>query len=166
MNEKFSAVLIPIVDSEEPFVLLTQRNLTLGEYPGQICLPGGRVEAGETFQEAALREFSEELGVAESVTLLGALPSQMTSTGYTVYPFYGLVSGTCQFQPSHAEVSSLIHLPLSQVLNVASYVKNTDPSCKIVRHGYCLRHETHFIWGVTATILKTFAERCSGASLF
>ena len=44
-------------------VLLLQRSLTAAWMPGMWHVPGGRVEAGESVQAAAVREIREELGV-------------------------------------------------------------------------------------------------------
>jgi ADP-ribose pyrophosphatase YjhB (NUDIX family) len=47
---------------KQPQVLLIQRNRAPSE--GLWTLPGGRLEAGETAEQAATREIKEELGLA------------------------------------------------------------------------------------------------------
>ena len=57
------AVLIPFVTTEEGKALLLEVRSQLVKQPGEICFPGGRVEAGETPVETAVRETCEELGL-------------------------------------------------------------------------------------------------------
>ena len=57
------AVLIPFVTTEEGKALLLEVRSQLVKQPGEICFPGGRVEAGETPAETAVRETCEELGL-------------------------------------------------------------------------------------------------------
>src|SRR5262245_33507518 len=59
-----AAVLIPVVDHDEPTVLLTQRSPHLSSHAGQISFPGGKIDAGDaTPMDAALREACEEVGL-------------------------------------------------------------------------------------------------------
>ena len=57
------AVLVPFVTTEEGKALLLEVRSRLVKQPGEICFPGGRVEAGETPAETAVRETCEELGL-------------------------------------------------------------------------------------------------------
>src|SRR5689334_21468806 len=62
-----AAVLIPVVDHEEPTVLLTQRSPHLKEHSGQIAFPGGKIDAiDRSPRDAALREAEEEIGLDRS----------------------------------------------------------------------------------------------------
>jgi ADP-ribose pyrophosphatase YjhB (NUDIX family) len=54
-----------IFDAEHERVLLTQRTDN-----GQWCLPGGRIEAGESVEEACMRETWEETGLQTRVVRL------------------------------------------------------------------------------------------------
>ena len=71
-----AAVLMAIVQREEPTLLLTQRASHLNTHSGQIALPGGKVDATDASHiAAALREAHEEVGVSpDSVEVLGCLP--------------------------------------------------------------------------------------------
>ncbi len=83
-----SAVLVALVDGPEGAeVLLTRRSQTLTSHRGEISFPGGRVDAGETFEAAALREAHEEVALDPSVVQLrGRLDpiSTMASRSYIV----------------------------------------------------------------------------------
>ncbi|HEY5564030.1 MAG TPA: CoA pyrophosphatase, partial [Rhodothermia bacterium] len=71
--------------------LFTLRRKDLADHAGQISFPGGRREDGETFQEAALRECEEEVGIAQDrIRVLGALTDLfIPPTRYIVHPFIG-----------------------------------------------------------------------------
>ena len=75
-------VVAQSLDNGGACLLLTRRSTALRRHAGQYALPGGRVDEGETFQDAALRELSEELGLHyNSSTVLGALDDYRTALG-------------------------------------------------------------------------------------
>ena len=58
------AVLCPLVERPEGLHLLYEvRSAALHRQPGEVCFPGGQVEAGETPEQCALRETEEELSI-------------------------------------------------------------------------------------------------------
>lgn len=159
MKLKQSAVLILIVPHEQQLsIVLTKRTAELREHASQICFPGGRVEINETYRQAAIREFTEEVGSLSHVQILGELSTQLTSTHYQVHPIIAYSNALPKQIESSSEVDRLIFLPLSLALNKDNFEVNTHPECKIIRHQYCLYYANYFIWGITATILKELAE--------
>ena len=96
---------------------LTLRPLSLQHHAGQICLPGGRVEAGETMFEAAFREFREELGVdPEVTTFCGQLsPQYVYASDNLVHPVVALIEHPGPWNPDPVEVAQVITLPLGQL---------------------------------------------------
>ena len=46
-----------------PAILLTRRSGKLRAHSGQWALPGGRLDAGESAEDAALRELQEEINL-------------------------------------------------------------------------------------------------------
>ncbi len=84
---KPAAVLVGVLENAGPSVLLTQRHSNLSKHAGQIAFPGGRLDAGETPLQAALREAEEETGLNRRfVEPLGYLDGYLTVTGYFVVP--------------------------------------------------------------------------------
>src|SRR5215218_108792 len=79
-----AAVLVPVVDRDEPTILLTQRTADLPDHPGQIAFPGGKIDAtDESPLAAALREAQEEIGLdSHHVEPIGYLDLYMTTLGY------------------------------------------------------------------------------------
>jgi 8-oxo-dGTP pyrophosphatase MutT (NUDIX family) len=136
-------------------------------HPGQIALPGGMVEPGETARQAALREFEEELGVSSSdVQVLGELtPVYVFVTCALVTPFVALAPSRPDWNPNPGEVSQVIDIRLAELLSPACRGVHT-----IDRRGLSMRaphYEVagHRIWGATAMILAEFAAVCSAARL-
>jgi len=87
-----AAVLVPLVLHRAPAILLTRRAAHLSAHAGQVAFPGGRLEAGESPEEAALREAEEEVGLPRHwPRLIGRMPRHQTGTGYMVTPVLGLL---------------------------------------------------------------------------
>jgi 8-oxo-dGTP pyrophosphatase MutT (NUDIX family) len=87
---KRAAVAVVVVEGDAPgeaAFLLTKRTPRLRAHGGQWALPGGRVDAGETIEQTALRELHEELGVLASTDdILGTLDDYPTRSGYLIAP--------------------------------------------------------------------------------
>ena len=77
-----AAVLIPLVEGATNVqIVLELRAYDLDVQPGEVCLPGGRIEQDETPWEAAVRETCEELLVAPEQIEIIAEMDEMIGTG-------------------------------------------------------------------------------------
>ena len=87
---RLAAVAIVVVKSDindEACFLLTLRPVRMNRHSNQYALPGGRLDEGETTQQAALRELSEEVGVDLGPEhVLGALGDYATRSGFRITP--------------------------------------------------------------------------------
>lgn len=156
---KPAAVLVAMVlHSDEPGVLLTQRASHLKNHAGQVSFPGGRIEPGESPEEAALREAFEEVALDPSLPhVMGRLPRHLTGTGYEITPVIAALRPGFTLIPSPDEVEAAFELPLSTLLDPAAPRRERAEWKGSMREYWVWPHGQHFIWGATATILVNLA---------
>lgn len=137
---------------------LTRRTDTVENHKGQISLPGGARERGESLQTTALRETCEELRVClDNWTVVGALtPLYIPPSGFLISPFVAYTSARPAFDPDPVEVAELIETPLALLL---------DPDTVVYEewelHGAPIKVPFfhiygHKVWGATAMVLSEF----------
>lgn len=98
-------------------LLLTRRAEGLGSHGGQWALPGGRVDAGETPEQAALREMAEEVGlVLGPDAILGRLDDFTSRSGYLITPVVVWAGAARDLVPNPGEVASIHRIPLTEFL--------------------------------------------------
>jgi 8-oxo-dGTP pyrophosphatase MutT (NUDIX family) len=155
-----AAVLVPIVTHrDQPTVLLTLRASHLSSHSGQVAFPGGRIEAGETPEAAALREAAEEVGLDPRIPeLVGRLPDHLTGTGYRVTPVVGLVPPPLVLTPDPAEVAVAFEYPLATLLDPAAPQRQRSEFRGRMREFWVWPHPDHTIWGATAAMLVNLAR--------
>jgi mutator protein MutT len=102
--------------SEAPALLITRRASKMSSHAGQWALPGGRMDAGETPEQAALRELHEELGLMLGPSsVLGRLDDYATRSGYVITPVLVWGGVAEALQPNPDEVASVHRLPLDEL---------------------------------------------------
>jgi 8-oxo-dGTP pyrophosphatase MutT (NUDIX family) len=108
-------VLVADEDGRACF-LITRRAATLRNHTGQWALPGGRIDTGETAEDAALRELREEVGLTlEPAAVLGLLDDYGTRSGYLITPVV-VWGGTARtLVPNPAEVAKVFRVPLDDL---------------------------------------------------
>ncbi|HSW08295.1 NUDIX hydrolase [Aquabacterium sp.] len=103
--------------SEQAAIIVTRRAATLRAHAGQFALPGGRVDEGETAQQAALRELHEEVGlVLDAGAIIGLLDDVITRSGYAITPVVMWTGAAMGLQPNPDEVASIHRIPLTELL--------------------------------------------------
>jgi 8-oxo-dGTP pyrophosphatase MutT (NUDIX family) len=98
-------------------LVLTRRAETLRRHAGQWALPGGRVDAGESPEETALRELEEEIGLDLGPdAVLGRLDDFVTRSGFHIVPVVCWGGQARTLRPNPGEVASIHRIPLSEFL--------------------------------------------------
>ncbi|MCE8007460.1 CoA pyrophosphatase [Aestuariivita sp.] len=154
-----AVVIAPCAQSTEASVLVTMRPEMLNRHGGQYALPGGRLDAGETDVQAALRELDEELGlrVAEK-DVLGALDDFPTRSGFRIAPLVMWVDDLSHMRPDPGEVASVHHLTFSELSSpdIPRLTEN-DVGDHPVLSAY-FPSLGHHIYAPTAAILYQFRQ--------
>lgn len=158
---KTAAVLVALLDQDEPELVLTRRADHLPHHPGQVSFPGGAAEESDSSAvETALREANEEIGLPPNrVTPIGFLDRLDTNSDYRVLPVVALVQPTVEWQPDFSEVAEVFTVPLSVLIAPDSF------SSRILeRDGqryelWSLHHRGYHIWGATAAMIVNLSNR-------
>ena len=156
-----AAVLVPIVNRGEPFLLFAQRSDRVGQHAGQISFPGGRVDAGDRDDlHTALREAEEEIGLPPSmVEPLGALDDTETfATQFVITPWVGVVRAPVVWQPDGHEIDKVIEVPVAALLARGCFRVERWAHNGVTRDVYFYDYRGTTIWGATARILKQYLD--------
>jgi 8-oxo-dGTP pyrophosphatase MutT (NUDIX family) len=157
-----ASVLIGLIEREVGYsVLLTRRVDTLRRHAGQIALPGGRRDPGETPWQTALREAHEEVGLhPDFVSLAGLSSPYQTGTGYLITPVVGFIAPGFTLQANPDEVADIFETPFGFLMDPANHEEHEReaPSGE-KRRFYAMTHDERFIWGATAGILRVLYQR-------
>jgi len=157
-----AALVLVCVGPDGLFVPLTVRGAELRTHTGQVSLPGGGVDDGESFETAALREAAEEIGVAPaSVEVLGRLTKlHIPVSGYILHPIVGVAHAPVEFRRAEWEVARIIHAAVRALRDPALTGREVRQR---TRSGQVVDVEVPFfavdgekVWGATAMVLAEF----------
>jgi 8-oxo-dGTP pyrophosphatase MutT (NUDIX family) len=157
-----AALLLLYPHREAWHVPLTVRSAALRSHTGQISLPGGRVDVGESFEAAALREAHEEIGVAPGdVEVLGDLtPVHIWVSRHLLHPVVGVTRARPEFRLHAPEVDRLIELPVAALVAPQAVQweqrARTRPPLGVMDVPY-FDLDGARCWGATAMVLAEFA---------
>ena len=139
-------------------LILTKRSSKLRNHPGQWALPGGRIDSGETPEQAALREMHEEVGLdLDPSAIIGRLDDFITRSGFIMTPVVAWIGPERNFVANAAEVDSIHRIP------IAEFMREDAPMLEDVAGGApVLRMPVGNTWiaAPTAAILFQFREVC------
>jgi 8-oxo-dGTP pyrophosphatase MutT (NUDIX family) len=157
-----AALLLIYPHDDTVHIALTVRGSGLRNHTGQVSLPGGRVDEGETIETAALREANEEIGLDPStVELLGRLtPLHIPVSGFLLHPVVGFTTMRPAFQRAEWEVARIIEAPV-RVLSDPAVIKR-EVRTRVVKGQSIDVNVPYYdidgekVWGATAMVLAEF----------
>jgi len=139
-----------------PFV---RRRADMRDHPGQVALPGGGVQQGESAWSAAQREVAEEIGVpvGRLVPLGAGDPIYAAVSNFSVVPFVAYLPDPVQpFVHDDRELEGVLQIPLDRLLDDSAWLLTDDAW----RFRY-LAHEESVVWGLTERIFAGLAPKLS-----
>jgi len=156
-----AAVLIPVVEHDEPTVLLTMRAAHLNSHAGQISFPGGKIDPTDASPlDAALREAEEEVGLDRSfVDPVGYLDLYATGYGFRILPTLARIRPGFKLTINASEVDDAFEVPLSFLMNPENHQLHSKEFRGAERSYYAMPFAERYIWGATAGILRVLYER-------
>lgn len=160
--KKQAAVLIGVRDVDgEAHLMLTQRTATLRTHSGQIAFPGGRIDADDAGPNgAALRECEEETGIAPNfVEPVGRLPDYLSGSGFRIHPIIAHIHDGYTLRPNPDEVDHVFDVPLGFLMDERNHTLGSRDWNGKRRYFYEMPFGEHYIWGVTAGIIRVMFER-------
>jgi len=117
-DRKHAAVALALIRGDEgaPSFVLTRRAAKLRRHAGQWALPGGRLDAGESPERAALREMREEVGLAlDEDAVLGRLDDYPTRSGFVITPIVVWSGADADLHPDPKEVAAVYRVPIAEL---------------------------------------------------
>ena len=158
-NARQSAVMAlfyPNSENETHLILILRKTYK-GVHSAQIGFPGGKLEANETKEQAAVRETEEEIGVNQQIikVLKSLTQVYIPPSNFYVQPFIGFVNNTPVFKKQESEVEDLLEVKLTDFLSSKSLTTKSvtmGNGLKINVPAYNLNN--HLVWGATAMMLS------------
>jgi 8-oxo-dGTP pyrophosphatase MutT (NUDIX family) len=160
-----AAALVLIYPGERELrVPLTVRGAGMRKHTGQVSLPGGSVDEGESIEAAGLREAAEEIGVVPgAIELLGRLtPLQIPVSGFLLHPVVGVTPQRPAFRTAEWEVARLLEVSVDRLGDPAIIKRETRTR---EREGRTVHVDVPYfeiegekVWGATAMVLAEFLE--------
>ncbi|MFZ2529608.1 MAG: CoA pyrophosphatase [Rhodococcus sp. (in: high G+C Gram-positive bacteria)] len=157
-GRRHAAVVIAVLDDGDgnQVVPMTRRPTRLRAHPGQFALPGGRLDPGETPEQAALRELHEELGLlAGPDRIIGRLDDYPTRSGYIMSPFV-VWSDTAiaELTPSPDEVAELFAVTPAEIDSEPRFVPIPESDRPVIQWPF----RGHLVHAPTAAVVYQFRE--------
>lgn len=181
------AIFIPLMRIENELHILFEVRSKYVSQPGEICFPGGKVDAEDAAPAAAaVRELSEEIGISPAhVLFVGELDYMVTPSKSIFYPFLGEISSEASIQINKNEVEEVFTVPVKKLMKMEpmehrlklTVHPNESFPFHLIPQGekypwsggeiqeQFYQHENYIIWGLTARLLKHALEEMEKAAL-
>ena len=144
-------------EQQDTKLVLILRKTYKGVHSAQIGFPGGKLELGETLEQAAIRETFEEVGVPENtINVIRAMSSvYIPPSNFFVYPFIGTTPKTPTFIKQDEEVEDIIEVTLIDFLNDFNVItKTVETSYAVKVEVPAFKLNDQVVWGATAMMLS------------
>ena len=159
-NAKLAAVAIILFQEDKKLkFFLTRRTSNVDHHKGEISLPGGAQDKGESFKDTSLRESEEEIGINISLELIGKLtPLYAPVSGFLIHPYVWYSKDKPSTTINENEVESIHDIDLDELqddttLSTKSIkVKGLSVDVPSFHFDSCIS------WGATAMILSEFKD--------
>lgn len=185
-KHSYYSVLVPLVEKDgELHLVFELRAAHMKRQPGEVCFPGGRVEPGESFQQCAVRETVEELGIREDdIRIINQMDVMHTYSNFTLFPYLGVIKVEAleRLNCNPDEVEEIFTVPVDHLINnepflykmqIKPLVKEDFPYEKIkFPKSYKWRvgtndipiyeYENRIIWGLTGRVTMNLIEVLKG----
>jgi 8-oxo-dGTP pyrophosphatase MutT (NUDIX family) len=151
-----SVAVCIMADETGDSLLITRRAPTLRAHAGQWALPGGRLDAAETVEDAALRELAEETGLRlKPDVVLGSLDDYVTRSGYVMTPVvvWGGVAAR-ELKGSASEVARVYRVPLADLDVEPEFLAIPESPAPVIR----LPLFDRYVHAPTAAIIYQFCQ--------
>lgn len=151
-----SAVLVLVADGPTGAeVLLTRRSQAMRSHRGEVSFPGGRLDPGESYEQAALREAEEEVGVpTRGVEVIGRLsPISTWVSNSWIVPVVGRMERSAPLQARTEEVDRVLWTPLHDLTLPGTYREEWWGMPGGERPLYFFELDDETVWGATARML-------------
>jgi 8-oxo-dGTP pyrophosphatase MutT (NUDIX family) len=154
-----AALLLIFPLGREAAILLTKRSPALPTHAGQVSLPGGAVDPGESIEDAALREAEEEVGLArDEAQVIGRLtPLHIPVSGFVLHPVVGVAGRRPAMRPEPGEVERMIEASVRHLLDPARHRRVTRVRDGVEFDMPYFDLDGEQVWGATAMVLAEFA---------
>ncbi|MEM9366270.1 MAG: CoA pyrophosphatase [Planctomycetota bacterium] len=171
-NSRKAAVAVTVLFDEQHdhWIPLTRRPTRLQHHGGQISFPGGKIERGETAEQAATREFEEELGrLPPGMSMVGLLPHQYVyaSNNWVTPVVFIAQPPLFPWKPEPTEVAEVLECPITSIVDPELTTTHRqrpirgphgEESGMLAFRAPAYRCQNHEIWGATAIILSQLAR--------
>lgn len=177
MKKTAVMILLEVID-EDIYIIFQVRAKKLRSQPGDICLPGGKVEEGETFKEAAIRETMEEMNIKkEEFEVIGEMDYFISPYNMIMRPYVAKLN-TSNINFNTSEVDHIFKVPIKFFIGTEPLLYKMDIGpinqdefpfhlinggkdykfSKGVLEEYFYQWNNYVIWGFTAHIIKSFID--------
>lgn len=159
-----AAVLIAFWrEADELYVVLTQRTTKLRSHPGMVSFPGGKLEPGESWEQAAVREAHEEVGLDPgAVEVLGRFDDAWSSAKHHLVPIAAWVDRVPELVANPDEVAKIMIVPVSEILRPGACSDETVYIGSVPRINTTIAVSAGEVFGLTADLLLEAVEWMTG----